>query len=210
MVCYVFAYTTSAKEMLWKCVGDLHFAQSFSDVAQEEDKKEEEAAEVKEEGRRWWQYILPFGGGSAPKSSARNGDGPKTARIFDWVKREGFTGLELSIQSPNLLSLSAERSEEARKLQLVTGPSEIGFLDFVKEGRRREKEEALPRGAASEEEEEEGSLWTSLPVHAVRFHPASELSEKEVTFHLDNESVDLNGSFEVSLLTDQGRTGSSK
>ena len=91
-------------------------------------------------------------------------------------------------------------------MSLVTGPNEIGFFDFVKEGYRREKckgvKEALPGGNAIEGEE---SGWIRVAADAVRFRPSTDLSseEKPATFNLDNEHVDINGAFEVSLLTDQ-------
>ena len=110
---YVFGFTTSAKEVLWACSGQIH-VRGDPVVTPEE----------VETSRSYWDYIWPR---SDPNPSKNR---MSAANNHHWDVLPDFGGSEIAVTIA-----------ENRLLRLDLGPNidEVAFPDFVMEGYGREK-----------------------------------------------------------------------
>jgi acylglycerol kinase len=174
---YVFSYTTSASKVMWNLPSQISSGQYV------ETKPSEEEIPV---SRSWWSYI--FGRSSRSKNEA-----PKTHLEFD--QGIHYNGCEINIESVNNSPLSKDQDQKLLKISL--GPDELSFSDYVQEGWHREQsvEQKVP------------TEWFKQEAPAILWHPDSSLdSEEDINerfFYLDNESVDIKGPLEISLIPDK-------
>ena len=126
------------------------------------------------------------------------------------------SGLELQVRTLNCSSLDAA-SENPRELTVSLGPDEVSFMEFVRQGWRREN--AQP--GSSDPVPADG--WTSKSAPALRFRPSeyfdsrlvcpsiisvvggrmSVSCRREDVFYLDGEEIDIRGPTEISLLPER-------
>ena len=153
------------------------------------------ASETNESSWSWWDYIIPRSRPSAPTLTAEIATTEAASKSnFAWDESENYAGLELRVRSPVSAADSVSTvGDSDRRLSVELGPSQMSFSDFVREGYRRET------GA-----DEELSQWEKRETTSLRFHPSTDTyEEKERSFHLDRENIEVHGPLEVTLLKDK-------
>lgn len=214
VMAYAFGFTTAAKMHLWNCECDLEYAvpapipePSEAVVAVEEEKRQSSS---------WWHFFFPP---SAPsRANQPGGDQSREAQRprREWRRLSGFRGIEIAVSTPNVRPLVPRLEEEGEddgrgsegRLDVVLGPEELGFSDFVGEGWRRERGESSPLHCTSRQKAEdslegqEDQAWRRIKTQSLRLFPGFEKTEeeKERYFYLDRESVEVKGPIELTLL----------
>jgi len=204
---YVFAYTTSASQITWNIHSKLlcGIQNSSMDLA-----SNSEAATINEkpQSRSFWS-LWPSSSKSSNENRVTNGDiidaNSDDTQHIHWTDTFDYTGCELAIQSSNNFPFFKDSSETSMsvtkpaKMTLSLGPNELSFIDYVKEGWRREQLQDSSNLVPKEWLKTENSdtfLW----------HPNESLKsqdDQERFLFMDSESIDIQGSIQVSILPEK-------
>jgi hypothetical protein len=173
LMAYVFAYTSSAKEMLWHVTADVDYAMGAGGDALVL------AQAAPAPTWSWWDYIVPRTKVAEEKKIE--------AEPLDWKSVTDFNGAEIRVRTPDV-----SLSDEEKSLELVLGPKELTFSEFASEGWARETGRS-DGGALADK-------WTWLNASALRLKPDKQLEDAGRCFSLDDESVELKGPLQITLL----------
>ncbi len=197
---YVFGFTTAAKMHLWKCDCDIELAQERTD-SEEEPQVSNTNAAPSSSSSSWWNFFFPSSSHTLSPHSGVTAPKVKEPR-YDWDKIQHFKGVEVLVKTPNSKPLDDTTATE-NALAVSLGPEDIGFLDFVKEGWRRET-----NGGQKQQDSESESDWKRHSAPSLRLRPLTDSGfgredGEDVQFCLDGEGVEVRGDLEVTLLRDR-------
>jgi len=133
---YVFAYTTSAKDIFWSVPG------KFEALFEPEKSESEEDQDSHSNSPSWSEWIRSKLFGVPVKENQENISQNLSSKIEEWQPvQDHFNGYEFTIQSANDFPLSNEPSRP--NLTLTLAPEKLSFFEFVSEGWRRHREKPV-------------------------------------------------------------------
>jgi len=204
---YVFAYTTSASQITWNVHSKIQSGIYLENLGSD---SKAAAFIEKPQSRSFWS-LWPSSK-SSNEFRATNGDitaaNSDDTQHIHWTDTFDYTGCELAIQSSNNFPFfkgnaetSTPSTTKPSKLTLSLGPSldELSFIDYVKEGWRREQLQDSSNLVPKDWLKTENSdtfLW----------HPDESLKsqdDQERFLFLDNESIDIQGPIQISMLPEK-------
>lgn len=133
---YIFAYTTSAKDIFWSVPG------KFEKLLEPEKNETENDSETNQSNSQswsgWFRSKLIGAPDTEHLSTHHNSETSQDFGNSMWeTLQENFNGLEFTIQSANDFPLTSEASRPV--LNLTLAPENLSFYEFVKEGWRRQR-----------------------------------------------------------------------
>ena len=136
---YVFAYTTSTKDIFWSVPGKF---EALFGPEKSESEEDQEDVHTHSNGLSWSEWIRSKIFGAPVKESQENISQSLVGTIEEWQSvQDNFNGYEFTIQSANDFPLSNEPSRP--NLALTLAPEKLSFFEFVSEGWRRQREKPV-------------------------------------------------------------------
>uniref|UniRef100_A0A0K2THD1 Acylglycerol kinase, mitochondrial n=1 Tax=Lepeophtheirus salmonis TaxID=72036 RepID=A0A0K2THD1_LEPSM len=184
---YVFSYSTSQKEINWDLNGVIQYSET-EELVKEVSNFKQKKTEVAESPKSTARWLLSFFTGSSIGKASETRE-ITFKRIRQWILLPVYQGLELFVSTENEVD-KLEAKETNHMLKLRLGPKSLNFLDFVHEGWSREKNNSYTE-----------DLYSNYVTKAVTFNAGKmKRDDSGVKFSLDNESIELRGGLEISIL----------
>ena len=131
---YIFAYTTSAKDIFWSVPG------TFETLLEPEKTESEDDSEANQSNSQSWSDWLRSKVFGAPEKEHLSNRSDSSQNVGTWqTLHESFNGVEFTIQSANDFPLTGEASRPVLNLTLAPAAEDLSFFQFVKEGWRRQR-----------------------------------------------------------------------
>jgi len=204
---YIWSYTTSASKITWNVSSKIQCG------TQSVDSDSETAGSInvkKPQSRSFWSLWPSAATSSSLSAKSSNNEvidnndtsaqaTPDNMQQIQWTDTFDYSGCELSLQSSNNFPLSKDEKSSS-KMALSLGPNELSFMDYVREGWRREQVEdsmdSVPKDWLKTGDSDT-FLW----------HPHESLTsqedDQERFLFMDSESIDIQGPIQVSMLPDK-------
>lgn len=206
-VTHVFSYTTAAKHIMWDITGTLETL--ILEESTQDPGSIQVTPVITPESKTWTEYAMSFLPGDRSATNERSTiSSPNSVSgvVAKWQEPIECNATELTIQSDNDICLKKQKQNS--KLTVSIGPQEMIFTDFVREGCRRQLNNSTHFVPPTQGHGDNG--WRSYSdLLAVKWNLPSASQETEgsnlddKSFYLDNETIEMHGGFEVTMLTDK-------